>query len=51
MLEVFTGEALKWYKNKNTDNKVSKSMEKYAQIERYHHDWQLQVLMFYFMYV
>ena len=50
MLKVLPGEVSKGYGNKSIDITI-KCMDKYAQLKRLHHDLQLQVYMYAFMYV
>ena len=51
LLKVITGEASKFYKKKKTKTERSKTMDKYAQLKRFHRYCQLQVYMYDFMYV
>ena len=51
MLEILTGEASKGYKNKTSEIELSKTMDKYALLNRFHNGRWLQVYMFSFMYV
>ena len=38
MSEIITGEASKGYKNKKTEIEGSDIMDKYSQLNRFHHD-------------
>ena len=49
MLEFLTGKASKGFFLSETE--ISETMDKYAQIKRFNYDFQLQVYMYYFMYV
>ena len=49
MFKVLTDESPKGYKKKNEDRAI-KIMDKYAQLERFHHDLWLQFYMYDFMY-
>ena len=50
-MEIVTGEASKGYKNKNPEIERSKTIDKYAKMNRFHSDLRLQVYMYAFMYV
>ena len=50
MFEVITGEASKGYKKKNIYRTI-KIVDKYANLNRFHHDYRIQVYMYDFMYV
>ena len=49
MLKVLKGESLNSYKKKNRD-RTTKNYGKYAQLKRFHHDHQIQIYMYYFIY-
>ena len=51
MLKFLTDEASKGYKKRKKRHRKIKIMDKYAQLNIFHHDHQLQVYMYAFMYV
>ena len=51
MLKDFIYEASKGYKNKKSETKRSKTMDKYALLKRFHNDRWIQVYVYAFMYV
>ena len=51
MLKFITVEALKGYKKKKIETEQSKIMGKYAQLNRFHRDRQLEDYKYAFMYV
>ena len=51
MLYIVTGKVSKRYKKKKIDTRLSKIMDKYAKMKRFHYDRRLQFYMYSFMYV
>ena len=51
ILKIRIGEASKVYKEKKNRDRKIKIMDKYEHMKRFHHDLQLQVYMYDFMYV
>ena len=49
MLEIFTGEASKGYLENIRQNDLKRG--KYAQMKRFHYDYQIQVDMYVFIYI
>ena len=50
MLEIITGEASKRYKKEKSETERSKTIDRYAQMKRFHYYRWVQVYMYDFMY-